>query len=186
MTNTCVTRWDVSAGELPKQVLAAPAGNRLFLLPDKTVDGVGLYRDDVAGLVKTLRHHGVEIDFAVAREDRRYLSEYGAADVVAVIGLAVAGTITSDLIKSVALAVWQRTRSAIGGEPTPEEVDSANVTVKVAEIVRNDQETVIRGLEVTSRVADIESLLRNAIGARESTQLSPGVSDVAELEDTPE
>ncbi|WP_234337749.1 hypothetical protein [Streptomyces sp. NRRL WC-3725] len=158
----------------------------MFLLPDKAIDGVGIYRDDVAGLVKTLRHHGVDIDFASAREDRRYLSEYGAAEVVAVIGLAVAGSLTSDLIKGVAVAVWHRARSALGPRSTQEEVDSAHVTVRIAEIVRNDRETVVRGLEVTSRVADIESLIRNAISERQPTQLPPGTSDVTEPEDAPE
>lgn len=182
----CVVPWDVSVGDLPTQVLAARAGGRLFLLPDKTIDGVGIYRDDVAGLLKTLRHHGVDIGFASAREDRRYLSEYGAADVVAVIALAVAGSLTSDLIKSVSLVLWHRARSALGADPVRDEVGSANVTVRIAEIVRNDQETVVRGLEVTSPVADIESLIRDAISDRRPTWLPPEASDAIAPESTSE
>jgi hypothetical protein len=181
-----VTRWDVSVGDLPTTVLATPANSRLFLLPDKTVDGVGIYKDDVAGLVKTLKHNGVDIDFALAREDRRYLSEYGAADVAAVIMLAVAGNLTGDVIKGIAATVWHRVRAAIGAESTQEEVDSANVTVRIAEIVRNDHETVIRGLEITSRVANIEGIIRDAISNGSPTQLPPGTSESTEPEDAPE
>ncbi|MER5527194.1 hypothetical protein ABT075_21775, partial [Streptomyces sp. NPDC002677] len=53
-----MTSWNVP--DLPGQVLTAPAGSRLFLLPDTTLDGVGIYRDDVAGLVKTMRHQGMD------------------------------------------------------------------------------------------------------------------------------
>ncbi|WP_327172578.1 hypothetical protein OG471_30655 [Streptomyces sp. NBC_01336] len=138
---------------------------------------MGLYRDDVAGLVKTLRRRGVDIDFASAREDRRYLSEYGAGDLVAVIGLAVAGNLTGELIKGIAVAVWHRARSALGTDSTPEEVDSANVTVRIAEIVRTDHEVVVRGLEVTSPVADVEGLIRGLISGRVPPQLPHGTTD---------
>jgi hypothetical protein len=181
-----VTRWDVSMGDLPRQVVAASESSRLFLLPDKTIDGVGLYKDDVVGLIKTLRHHGVDIDFASAREDRRYLSEFGATDVVAVIAIAVAGNLTGDLLKGVALAVWHRARSALGADSAREEVGSANVTVRIAEIERNDRGTVVRGLEVTSQVADVEALIRDAISDRRPTQLPPGLPDADESEDTAE
>ncbi|MFE6524186.1 hypothetical protein [Streptomyces sp. NPDC057794] len=181
-----VTGWDVAEEDLPNKVLTAQAANRLFLLPDKTIDGVGIYRDDVAGLVKTLRHHGVDIDFALAREDRRYLSEYSAVEIVAAIGLAVAGTLTSDLVKSISLTVWQRARSALGVGSAREEVDAANVAVRIAEIVRNDQETVIRGLEVTGPVAEIESLICQAISDRQPPQLPPEVSDSTGPEDESE
>lgn len=170
-------RWDVPTEDLPARVMAAPASSRLFLLPDQTIDGVGIYRDDVAGLVKTLRRRGVDIDFASAREDRRYLSEYGAGDLVAIIGLAVAGNLTSELIQGIAVAVWHRARSALGTDSTPEQVDSANVTVRVAEIVRNDHEVVVRGLEVTSPVADVEGLIRGLISDRMPPQLPPGMTD---------
>lgn len=185
-SQTLVTRWDVSVGDLPTRVLTAHESGRLLLLPDKTVDGVAVYRDDVAGLIKTLRHRGVDIDFASAREDRRYLSEYGAAEVVAVIGLAVAGNLSSDLVKNVALTVWHRALSALGAESTREEVASANVTVKIAEIVRTDQETVIRGLEVTGPVADIEPILRDAVSGRRPIQLPFRDLDTTGSEDAPE
>ncbi|MDI5971535.1 hypothetical protein POF50_019745 [Streptomyces sp. SL13] len=181
-----VTRWDISAEDLPTPVLVTPANSRLFLLPDKTVDGVGIYKDDVAGLVKTLKHNGVDIDYSSAREDRRYLSEYGAADVAAEIMLAVAGNLTSEVIKSIAMTVWHRVRSAIGAESTQQEVDSANVTVRIAEIVRNDHETVIRGLEITSRATEIEGIIRDAISNDWLTQLPSATSGTTELEDAPE
>ncbi|MEU2470413.1 hypothetical protein ABZ601_04790 [Streptomyces sp. NPDC012842] len=181
------TSWDVPRADIPVRVLTAEAGGRLFLLPDKTIDGVGIYRDDVAGLVKTLRHNGIDIDFASAREDRRYLSEYGAAgEIVGIIALAVVGNYTGDLIKSIARAAWQRARTAIGHGSSPEEVESAIVTVRIAEISSTDQEAIIRGLEVTSPVADVERILRSAIADRRPTEPSPEASDAAGPEGAPE
>ncbi|MEW2523164.1 hypothetical protein [Actinacidiphila alni] len=181
-----VTSWDVSVEDLPMRVLTYAGENQLLLLPDKTINGVEIYRDDAAGLVKTLQHHGVEIDFASAREDRRYLSEYGASDVVAVIALATASNLTSDLIKAIALTAWYRARSALGVDVPEEVVDSANVTVKIAEIVKNDRETVIRGLEITGPAANIEAGIRNAIAAGGLNQLPSGNTDGSNSEDSPE
>ncbi|TLS40189.1 hypothetical protein FE633_42990 [Streptomyces montanus] len=178
------TSWDVP--DLPGQVLTASAGSRLFLLPDTTLDGVGIYRDDAAGLVKTMRHQGMDIDFALPREDRRYLSEYGAIDVVAVIAVAVAGNLSTDVLKSIGQLVWHRARSALGGGCTPQQVDSAPVTVKAAEVTRNGDEIVIRGLEVSGRAADIEGLLRNALSAQDPTALPPAAPDATGEADTPE
>ncbi|MEU0450993.1 hypothetical protein [Streptomyces tendae] len=179
-----VTRWDISAADLPETVLTAPTGGRVFLLPDSRVDGMAVYRDDVAGLIKTLRHRGVDIDFACAREDRRYLSEYGATEVVATIGIAVATTLTTDLVKSLVLTAWQRARSAVGSSCPDEEVDEARVTVKIAEVVRTENETAIRGLEITSRVADIENLIRAAMADPPRAELPPADSDDAAPEIT--
>ncbi|MEU4090644.1 hypothetical protein [Streptomyces aureus] len=167
------TRWDISAADLPVAVLTAPTGDRVFLLPDSSIDGMAVYRDDVAGLVKTLRHRGVDIDFAYAREDRRYLSEYGATEVVATVGVAVATTLTTDLVKSIVLTAWQRARSSLGFRCSDEEVNEARVTVKIAEIVRTENETVIRGLEITSQLAEIENLIQAAVANQARVELSP-------------
>ncbi|MBW1604673.1 hypothetical protein JJV70_21725 [Streptomyces sp. JJ66] len=179
-----VTRWDISAADLPERVLTAPTGGRMFLLPDSRVDGVAVYRDDVAGLIKTLRHRDVDIDFACAREDRRYLSEYGAIEVVATISIAVATTLTTDLIKSIVLTVWQRARSSLGHNCPIEEVDEAPVTVKIAEIVRAENETVIRGVEITGRLTDIDNLIQRAVTDSARAELPPADPDDAAPEDT--
>ncbi|GCB47924.1 hypothetical protein [Streptomyces sp. NL15-2K] len=179
-----VTRWDISAADLPETVLTVPTGDRVFLLPDSSIDGMAVYRDDVAGLIKTLRHRGVDIDFACAREDRRYLSEYGATEVVATIGIAVATTLTTDLVKSIVLTAWQRARSSLGPSCPDEEVDEARVTVKIAEIVRTENETAIRGLEITSRLADIENLIQAAVSDPARAELPPAEPDDAAPEDT--
>ncbi|QTD95779.1 hypothetical protein [Streptomyces cyanogenus] len=179
-----LTRWDISAAHLPATVLTAPTGDRVFLLPDSSIDGMALYRDDVAGLIKTLRHLGVDIDFACAREDRRYLSEYGATEVVATIGLAVVTTLTTDLVKSIVLTAWQRARSSLGPSCPDEEVDEARVTVKIAEIVRTENETAIRGLEITSRLADIETLIQAAVSDPARAELPPADPNDVAPEDT--
>ncbi|MFF1643207.1 hypothetical protein ACFVXA_37465 [Streptomyces sp. NPDC058246] len=182
--NGAVTRWDISEADLPVAVLTAPTGDRVFLLPDSSIDGIAVYRDDVAGLIKTLRHRGVDIDFACAREDRRYLSEYGATEVVATVGIAVATTLTTDLVKSIVLTAWQRARSSLGPSCPEEEVSEACVTVKIAEIVRTGNETVIRGLEITSQLADVENLLQAAASDLARAELSPTDPDDAASEDT--
>ncbi|MER7978297.1 hypothetical protein [Streptomyces sp. NPDC095817] len=179
-----VTRWDISAADLPETLLAASTGGRVFLLPDSSIDGMALYRDDVAGLVKTLRHRGVDIDFAYEREDRRYLSEYGATEVVATIGIAVITTLTTDLVKSIVMTAWQRARSSLGPSCPAEEVDEARVTIKIAEIVRSENETVIRGLEVTSRLAEIENLIQAAVSDPARAELSLADSEADAPEDT--
>ncbi|MFJ8745852.1 hypothetical protein ACIRL2_41650 [Embleya sp. NPDC127516] len=174
-----VSRWDISAADLSGVVLEAPTEGRVFLLPDSRVDGTAVYRDDVAGLIKTLRHRGVDIDFAFAREDRRYLSEYGATEVIATIGIAVTATLSTDLVKSIVLAAWQRARSALGQDCPAEEVEEAHVTVKIAEVVRTDNETAIRGLEITSRLADIENLIQAAVSDPARVELPRSEQDDA-------
>ncbi|MFD9046448.1 hypothetical protein [Streptomyces zaomyceticus] len=181
--NNPVTSWSVAKGDLPSHVLAAAESGRIFLLPDKEIDGVGIYRDDVAGLVKTLRHNGIDIDFSHARQDRRYLSEYGANEgIVAAIGLAIAANYAGDFVKVIARIAWNRARSALGANSTTEEIDSANVTVRVAEIVRNDQGTVIRGLEVTGQVQDLDNLLNDAFSERRTSELPSSGPDAADSE----
>ncbi|MFI2030563.1 hypothetical protein [Streptomyces buecherae] len=168
-----VLPWRISAADLPAAVLDAPASARVYLLPDASVDGVAVYRDDAAGIVKTLRHRDVDIDFAVPREGRRYFSEFSAAVVVTTVCVAVVSTLTADLIKNIAVTTWQRARSALGADLPPEQVGEVRVTVKVAEIVRTDEETVIRGLEVTGRLADVEGLLQTAVSDPATGQLLP-------------
>ncbi|MFC7219618.1 hypothetical protein ACFQLX_15805 [Streptomyces polyrhachis] len=181
-----VTRWEISIADLPERVLTAPTGGRVFLLPDSHVDGVALYRDDVAGLIKTLRHRGVDIDFASAQEGRRYLSEYGATDVVATIGIAVATTLTTDLVKSIVLTAWQRARSSLGPSCPDEEIDEARVTVKIAEIVRAENETIVRGWEITGRLADIDNLVQLAVSDPIRAELPSADPDDAASESTTE
>ncbi|QKW49929.1 hypothetical protein [Streptomyces buecherae] len=98
-----VSSWKISAADLPAAALDFPASVRVYLLPDTSVDGVAVYRDDAAGIVKTLRHRDVDIDFAVPREGRRYFSEFSAAVAVTTVCVAVASTLTADLIKNIAL-----------------------------------------------------------------------------------
>ncbi|WP_370084273.1 hypothetical protein [Streptacidiphilus sp. MAP12-16] len=135
----------------------------MYLLPDKTVNGIGVYRDDVAGLVKTLRYESVDVEFAYPRESRRYLSEYSATPVVATIAVSVSASLTTALVQCIVRIAWARARSAMGGNPPTAEVGSAQITVKIAEIERTDAGTVVRGLEVTGPVGNLEELLRAAV-----------------------
>jgi hypothetical protein len=104
--------------------------------------------------------------------------------VVATIGIAVATTLTTDLVKSIVLTAWQRARSSLGPNCPDEEVDEAHVTVKIAEIVRTENETAIRGLEITSQLADIERLIQAAVSDPERAELPPADPGDAAPEDT--
>jgi hypothetical protein len=160
-----VIRWDVTSADIPAPLLAGPACDRLYLLPDKTVDGIGVYHDDVAGLVKTLRHEGVDVDFAYPLETRRYLSEYSATHILTTIALSASVPLTAALVQSIVKIAWARARSAMGGTPATaeDEVETAQVTVKIAEIERTDSGTIVRGLEVTGPLANLEDVLRAVV-----------------------
>lgn len=158
-----VTRWDVTEEDIPGPLLAEPVSERVYLLPDKTVDGIGVYHDDAAGLVKTLQHEGVDVEFAYPQKIRRYLSEYSATPVLTMIVVSVTSSLTTALIQSIVKIAWARARSAMGGSPAAAQVHIAQVTVKIAEIERTDAGTVLRGVEVTGPVGSLEELLRSAI-----------------------
>ncbi len=155
-----VAAWDVAIDHIPARVLAETVSERVFLLPDKTLDGIGLYRDDVAGLVKTLRHDDVDVDFAYSQETRRYLSEYGSVDLLAVIEVAVVNDLTAPIIQNIVKIVWARARSAMGGNDREGELEGARVMVKIAEIEHTPSGPVVRGIEATGPVKDLEQLLR--------------------------
>ncbi|KQV16572.1 MULTISPECIES: hypothetical protein [unclassified Kitasatospora] len=113
-----------SAGErlVAEQLQVPVLAGRLYLLPDETVDGAAAYREDIAGLIKTLRRDGVDIDFALPKNARGYRSEYSAESVVASIAVAVAIGVSSDAIKAaakaIATAVRARVRSTLGRSET--------------------------------------------------------------------
>ncbi|MFF9157452.1 hypothetical protein ACF1AB_35115 [Streptomyces sp. NPDC014846] len=58
------------------------------------------------------------------------------------------------------------------------------MTVKIAEIVRTENETAIRGLEITSRLADIENLIQTAVSDPARAELPPADPNGAAPEDT--
>ena len=122
-------RWDVTSDDIPAPVLVGPACDRVYLLPDKMIDGIAVYRDDVAGLVKTLRHEGVDVEFAYPREARRYLSEYSSTPPLIMIAISVSSSLTTALIQHIAKIAWARARSAMGGSLATAEVGAAQVTV---------------------------------------------------------
>jgi hypothetical protein len=159
-----------SAGErLVAEHLQVPVlAGRLYLLPDKIADGVAAYREDLAGLVKTLRRDGVDIEFALPKDARVYRSEYSADSVIASITIGVAIGVSADAVKAVAKAIaaaaraW--VRSALGRSNNEADADSALVTVKIAELEIGQNKVVLRGVEITGRTSQIERLAGEALG----------------------
>ncbi|MEV4451941.1 hypothetical protein [Streptomyces mirabilis] len=161
-------KW--SAGErLVAEHLQVPVlVGRIYLLPDKTADGVAAYREDIAGLVKTLRRDGVDIEFALPKDARVYRSEYSADSVIASIAIAVAIGASSEAVvaaaKAIASTARARVRSVLGRSDNEADADSALVTVKIAELEIGQDKVVLRGVELTGRTSQIERLTSEALG----------------------
>ncbi|MFD9720789.1 hypothetical protein [Streptomyces sp. NPDC059076] len=166
-----VTNWHVPESTFQNSTLPQP-GNRLYLLPEKTIDEVALYGDDAAGLIKTLKSRGVDIEFSHPQQDRKYLSEYSSTDVVAVISLAVAASLTGDLVKAIARVAWKRVQISVGTERTEEITPPPSVAVRIAEIARSDDGVTIRGFEITGPIGSIEEALQRAINQGEEASTS--------------
>lgn len=139
-----------------------PTENTLYLLPDGT-DAAGnyyLYRDDVAGMVKVVRSGKCDLRFGAPSAKRRYLSEYGALDeVIVAISLGVIGNLTYDLIKSIYLILSERLRATLG----PGHEDEGKLNLRVAEIELTPHGRIIRGLEATGSLDEVDACLRTML-----------------------
>ncbi|MFF2144413.1 hypothetical protein [Kitasatospora sp. NPDC058190] len=139
----------------------------LYLLPDKTVDGVAAYHEDIAGLVKTLKRDGVAIDFAVPKDARGYLSEYSADAILATIGVAVLTNLSTEVAKAVAKNIATtaraRIRAALRRSDPAVDVEAALVTVKIAELEIGQPGVILRGVEITAHADQIERLAGEAL-----------------------
>lgn len=159
-----------SAGDrLVAEYLQVPVlAGRLYLLPDKITGGVAAYHEDIAGLVKTLRRDGVDIEFSLPKDARVYRSEYSADGVIASIAIGVAIGISAEAVtaaaKAIAAAARARVRSAVGRSHNEADADSALVTVKIAELEIGQNKVVLRGVELTGRPSQIERLASEALG----------------------
>ncbi|MFD5873863.1 hypothetical protein [Streptomyces sp. NPDC060322] len=157
-----VGTWSAGAQLVAEHLRVPVLAGRLYLLPDKAVDGTAAYQADVAGLVKTLKRDGVDIEFALTKDARGYLSEYSADGVAASIALAVAIGVSSDGVKAaakaIAAAARARVRAALGRSDTEADADTALVTVKIAELELGRPGIIMRGVEITGSVNQIERL----------------------------
>ncbi|MFG2718879.1 hypothetical protein ACGFW5_11410 [Streptomyces sp. NPDC048416] len=165
-----VGEWAAGTRMVAKHLRAPALEGRLYLLPDKTIEGMAAYLGSTAGLVKTLRRDGIDIDFALPKDARRYLSEYSADSVIASIAVAVAIGVSSDAVKAAAKAIAAtaraRARSVLGRSDGVAATDDALITVKIAELELRQPGVTLRGVEITGRVSEIERLTGEALSRR--------------------
>lgn len=131
-------------------VLHSAGEGTLLLLPDKKDDkGTALYRDDNAGLVKTIRQGGASIDFAWPKDQRVYVSEFSANDVIANIALGVIGNFTADTIKYLIYAVRVRLAATLRRSVSDDLEVDGKVSVKIAKFESSPDRRVVEGFEYT-------------------------------------
>ncbi|QQQ74795.1 hypothetical protein IOD16_27160 [Saccharothrix sp. 6-C] len=144
--------------------LAGVDPGTLLLLPDKIgKEGRALYRDDNAGLVKTIRAEGASLEFAWPRDRRAYVSEFGAGEVIAAVTLGVVGNFTTDVIRYMYRIVQFRVAAALGRPVLDgQEIDEV-VTFKVARFESSPQRRVIEGLECSGPVSGVIDLIKSLV-----------------------
>ncbi|MCS7479074.1 hypothetical protein ACFFQW_25960 [Umezawaea endophytica] len=142
------------------EVLASSGPGTILLLPDKISGGYALYRDDVAGVVKTARSNGIDVEFAYTQERRKYLSEFSASEVVSAIFLGVAGNLTTDVTKSIYYLVNLRAMAALRSFGGHGPVESEHVHLHMDRFEQDGEWRVIEGFDFKGPVGDVENVLR--------------------------
>lgn len=179
-----VVAWSPTRELVEGAVLENASEGALLLLPDKfSGAGKAQYRDFNAGLVKTVRANGASLEYAYSRDEREFLSEYSAGEVIDSIVLGVIGNYTADVIKMMATVVWQRVRAASHKEG--KELEQAKVCLKIAEYSIEPGRKVLRGLKYTGPVGGVERALLAALENPNSTgeasnPLEPGAASTEE------
>src|SRR5215218_7484311 len=105
--------WSAGKRLVAEHLQVSVLEGRLYLLPDKTADGLASYREDIAGLVKTLRRDGLDIEFSLPKDARTYRSEYSADGVVATILIGVAIGVSVGGVKAAAKAIAETARARV-------------------------------------------------------------------------
>lgn len=178
--------WSAAKRLCAEHLQVPVLAGRLYLLPDKTADGVASYREDIAGLIKALRRDGVDIEFALPKDARVYRSEYSADSVIATISIGVAigvsvGGVTA-AAKAIAATARARVRSILGRTGNEDDADSALVSVKIAELEIGQNKVVLRGVEVTGPTSQIERLIGEALGRPAESPRELGESSVRQTD----
>lgn len=158
LTHFTVRSWDPSS-RTDSRIDYAGSSDKLLLLPDYIDDdGRALYRDDNAGLVKTALADDIPLQFAYPKGERAYLSEHGAAEVVAnLFLLSGEGVLTSAAVWAAKLLV-AKVRAALG-QATEEEVAQAPVRLRIAKIEHSPGSQVISGIDLEGPVGSISEAL---------------------------
>jgi hypothetical protein len=159
-----IISWVPSADLIDPAVLGTADAGTLLLLPDKTDDqGHGLYRDDNAGLVKTLRRNGASVVFSHQREHRSYVSEYSAGEIVANIALGVIGNFTTDVISHATYAIRLRVAAALGRAIPGDFKSDESIQVNIARYESSPERKVIEGFECTGPAKEVVRLIESLV-----------------------
>lgn len=162
-----VMSWSPGPGLIDPAVLAEAAPGTLLLLPDKVGDqNQALYRDDNAGLVKTVRAEGAKIEFAWPDEKRVYLSEFGAGEIIANIALGVIGNFTTDTIKYCTYAVRVRVAAALGRSISEQLPNDSSIRVNIARFESSSERRLIEGLECVGPATEVIKVIESLVNGQ--------------------
>ncbi|HJQ44808.1 MAG TPA: hypothetical protein VJ870_00600 [Amycolatopsis sp.] len=159
MTNG-VEPWNVDELPMDPAVIRNARPGQLFLLPTRLDEnGYGLYQDDFAGFPKTVRSSGIELYFSHNAENRRYLGEYSATDLAINIGMAIAGNLSTDLVKYAYWITKFRARQILGANVDDATVDATTAELEIARFEAYGDHRVIEGLKYRGPIGAIETVL---------------------------
>jgi hypothetical protein len=165
--------WTPDSGLIDPSVLVKAEVGTLLLLPEKTDDqGRALYRDDNAGLVKTLRQKGARMEFSCRKDRRTYLSEFSAGEIIANIALGVIGNFTTDVIKYATYAIQLRVAAALGRAIYDDFEREDAIRVKIARFESSFDRRIIEGLECTGPAEEVIQVIEAL--ANQPSPSSPG------------
>jgi hypothetical protein len=167
-----VVPWQPTSNLIDPSTLAEAEPGTILLLPDKIDDsGRALYRDGSAGVVKTTRAYGADVQFAWPTEHRAYLSEFGAGEIVANIALAVIGNFTHDTAKHVVQLLRLRLAAALGRSLGDVANDSSPVTVKFSRFEQAADRRLIEGFECSGPADSVTQIIESLANGSARGQL---------------
>lgn len=134
-------------------------GRDALILPVQTRNGTTYYLADDVEAMRAARTAGLEAEYLVTQEERRYLNEFATGWELEM-ALAVAQNLAANGIGTVIGYVWARVRLAIqrGRHPGPE--TEVPVRLRIAQLEYAEQGSVkIKGLEIDGSAEGTTALL---------------------------
>lgn len=136
----------------------------ILLLPDRidNTTRLALYQESVVGLVKSINAESTEgMSFAWPSNERTYLSEYGATEIIFSLALGVIGNLSTDALKIIVRAVRVKIANVLGSGTDNADGD-AEINVKIGRIDAGSGR-VIEGFEYTGPAAEVVELIEGIL-----------------------
>lgn len=140
-------------------------GRNALILPVQTRNGTTYYLADDVEAMRAARTAGLEAEYLVAQEERRYVNEFATGWELEM-ALAVAQNLAANGIGTVIGYVWARVRLAIqrGRHPGPEK--DVPVRLRIAQLEYDEQGSFkIKGLEIDGSAEGTTALLSTILAA---------------------